>query len=96
MSDLEQVARIVDEVVKLKKELFLSYPSVRVDLEKGEVLFHYSNAIKFEDLERELSHIEKQLNRLKRLMELLPEFRRYKELAKRLVGIINLVERMGD
>ena len=95
MNDLEQVARIVDEVMKLKKELMLSYPAVQVDLEKGEVLIHYSRVIKFEDLEKELYFLEEQLKRLKRLVELLSEFTRYKELAKHLVGIINLVERMG-
>jgi len=95
MNDLEQVARIVDEVMKLKRELMLSYPAVQVDLEKGEVLIHYSRVIKFEDLEKELYFLEEQLKRLKRLVELLSEFTRYKELAKNLVGIINLVERMG-
>ena len=92
MTDLEDVVRIVEEIYELKRELLTGNPTIQVYLERGVIMGSSIGTWQIAELDDLLASLGRQMTRLRRLKELFSEFRKYKEIAADLVGILKAME----
>ena len=89
---MEDVVRIVEEINKLKKELLVGSPTIQVFLERGVIVGSSIGTWQIAELDDLLDSLGRQMTRLRRLKKLFLEFRKYKEIAADLVGILKAME----
>jgi len=92
MTDLDDVVRIVEEIHELKRELLMGHPTIEVYLETGVIHGGEIGAKRISELDQVANNLMMQAGRLRRLKVLFSEFKKYKDLAADLVGILKAME----